>query len=313
MSVSRYLRPVATSLRALAACSILQLACGTGADAQELTGTLKKINETGEIAVGHRETLMPFSYYDGQQHVVGYSADLCAEILPSIARAARVEHPKVKLVPVSSASRIPLLSNGAIDIECGATTNNLDRQKVVSFSVTHFVTSNRFVSKKAAHLDRLEDLKGKTVVSVSGTNNLKQALELNAEMKLAMNVIPVKDHAEAFLYVETDRAAAFVMDDVILATFVANAKDPSAYAISAASLSVEPYAFMIRRDDHPFKSVVDAAMSEVFKNGRLDAIFRKWFLGPIPPQGKTLGLPMSGALRTVLSNPTDSADPAAYE
>jgi glutamate/aspartate transport system substrate-binding protein len=282
------------------------------ARAQELTGTLKKIKETGVLAVGHRETLMPFSYYDGEQRVVGYSADLCVHVVEAIKRAAKVDRLDVKLVPVTSASRIPLLSNGTIDLECGATTNNVERQKQVSFSVTHFVTSNRFVSKKAANLSTLEDLRGRTVVSVSGTTNIKQITELNVEKNLNLNILPVKDHAEAFLMVDTDRAVAFVMDDVILASFISNAKDPASYIISKDPLSLEPYGFMVRREDPAFKKVVDDAMAESFKNGTLKTIYEKWFLRPIPPKGNTLDMPMSDALVKVIANPTDSADPKAY-
>jgi len=218
----------------------------------------------------------------------------------------------VKLMPVTSATRIPLLVSGAIDLECGATTNNLDRQKQVAFSVTHFVTSNRFVYKKANRTDTLDDLKGKQVVSVSGTSNIKQIQELNGRRNLNLNIMAVKDHAEAFLSVETDRAAAFVMDDVILAAFISNAKDPEAYAISSAPLSLEPYGFMVRKDDPEFKRVVDGALSAVYASGKINAIYDKWFQRPIPPKGNNLNMPMSDALKKVIAHPTDSGDPAAY-
>ncbi|XSC47468.1 amino acid ABC transporter substrate-binding protein [Bradyrhizobium sp. RDT10] len=282
------------------------------ASAQELTGTLKKLKETGEIAIGHRETLAPFSYFDDKQQVVGYSADLCAEILPIIRRQIKLPDLKVKLVPVTSSSRIPLLANGTIDLECGATTNNVDRQRQVSFSFTHFVTSNRFVSKKSEKLSKFEDLKGRNVVSVSGTTNIKQLTELNAQMDLGMLVMPVKDHAEAFLMVETDRSVAFVMDDVILAGLVANAKDPAAYEISKEPLSLEPYAFMVRREDPTFKAVVDGALADIFNSGKIKTIYTKWFEQPIPPKNINLHMPMSESLSKIIAKPTDSADPDAY-
>jgi glutamate/aspartate transport system substrate-binding protein len=277
------------------------------------SSTLQAIKERGSISIGHRESLLPFSYYDQNQKVVGYSADICSEIVPVIQKAAGVDNLKVNLLPVSSSSRIPLLANWTIDIECGATTNNVERQQYVSFSVTHFVTSNRFASKKSQQLAKFDDLRGKTVVSVSGTTNMKQLVELNAARNLGINILAVKDHAEAFLAVETDRAAAFVMDDVILAGFVSAAKDPSAYVISQEPLSLEPYGFMVRRDDPEFKAVVDKAMSDLFKSPRMKEIYEKWFLKPIPPRGNTLGMPLSDALSKVMLEPTDSANPSAYK
>ncbi|MEH2595036.1 glutamate/aspartate transport system substrate-binding protein [Bradyrhizobium sp. AZCC 1577] len=282
------------------------------ASAQTSSATLKAIKERGAISVGHRESLIPFSYYDQDQKVVGYSADICLEILPAIAKAAGVDNLKIAPVPVSSSNRIPLLANWTIDMECGATTNNTERQRHVSFSVTHFVTSNRFVAKKSQNLARFDDLKGKTVVSVSGTTNIKQLTELNAARNLGINILAVKDHAEAFLAVETDRAMAFVMDDVILAGFVSGSKDPSAYQISQEPLSLEPYGFMMRRDDPEFKTVVDKAIADLFKSPKMKEIYAKWFLRPIPPRGNTLAMPISDALSKVLAAPTDSADPAAY-
>jgi len=297
---------------ALAAAVMSLCFWSSAATAQNLTGTLQKIKSSGSITIGHRETLLPFSYYDNNQKVVGYSEDLCVEVLSAIKSQLKMDTLDVKMVPVTSASRIPLLVSGAIDLECGATTNNADRQKQVAFSVTHFVTSNRFVSKKASRISTLDDLKGKPVVSVSGTSNIKQLQELNGQRNLNLNISAVKDHAEAFLTVETDRAAAFVMDDVILAAFVSNAKDPGAFAISSTPLSLEPYAFMMRKDDPDFKRVVDGALSAVYSSGKINSIYAKWFLRPIPPKNNNLNMPMSDALKKVIDKPTDSGDPAAY-
>src|SRR5215467_9501237 len=171
------------------------------AAAQELTGALKKIKDSGAITLGHRESSVPFSYYDDRQQVVGYAMDLCNGIVDAVKANLKLSKLEVKLQPVTSATRIPLLANGTTDLECGSTTNNLERQKQVSFTITHFVTANRFVSKKAANLKKLEDLKGKTVVSTSGTTNIKQITELNTEKNLGLNILPAKDHAEAFLMV----------------------------------------------------------------------------------------------------------------
>ena len=286
------------------------LLAGT-AVAQE--GTLKKIKDTGTITIGHRESSVPFSYYDDKQQVVGYAMDLCNKIVDAVKANLKLSKLDVKLQPVTSATRIPLLANGTTDLECGSTTNNAERQKQISYTITHFVTANRFVSKKSAKLKKLEDLKGKTVVSTSGTTNIKQITELNTEKGLSLNILPAKDHAEAFLMVETGRAAAFVMDDILLYSLVAGSKAPGDYEISADALSVEPYGIMLRKDDPAFKKVVDDAMIAVYKSGEINRIYDKWFLKPIPPKGITLNLPESPQLKKALANPTSNGDPAAYQ
>ena len=296
---------------------ILPLAAATSlfavpALAQDLTGTLKKIKDTGTITLGHRESSVPFSYYDDKQQVIGYAMDLCNRIVEAVKRDLKLAKLDVKLNPVTSATRIPLMANGTVDLECGSTTNNLDRQKQVAFTITHFVTANRFVSKVASKFKTVDDLKGKTVVSTSGTTNIKQITEINAAKNLGMNILTAKDHAEAFLMVETDRAAAFVMDDILLYSLVATSKSPKDYVISANALSVEPYGIMLRRDDTAFKKVVDAAMIAIYKSGQINAIYDKWFQKPIPPKGVNLNLPMSASFKKVVANPTDSGDPAAY-
>ncbi|HXF86869.1 MAG TPA: amino acid ABC transporter substrate-binding protein [Xanthobacteraceae bacterium] len=293
--------------------TLMATGCLAGpAPAQELTGTLKKIKDTGTITLGHRESSIPFSYFDDQQKVVGYAMDLCYRIVEAVKRELKLPKLDVKLNPVTSATRIPLMANGTIDLECGSTTNNLERQKQVAFTITHFVTANRFVSKRKANLKTVDDLKGKTVVSTSGTTNIKQITEINAQKKLGMNILAAKDHAEAFLMVETDRAAAFVMDDILLYSLVATSKSPKDYVISAQALSVEPYGIMLRRDDPAFKKVVDAAMIQTYRSGAINAIYEKWFLKPIPPKGVNLNVPMSAAFKKVVAKPTDSGDPAAY-
>ena len=280
--------------------------------AQELTGTLKKIKDIGEITLGHRESSIPFSYYDDKQQVVGYAMDLCHRIVDGVKSNLKLPQLQTKLNPVTSATRIPLIANGTVDLECGSTTNNLERQKQVSFTITHFVTANRFVSKKSANLKTVEDLRGKTIVSTSGTTNLKQITEIGAQKGLNLNILAAKDHAEAFLMVETGRAAAFVMDDILLYSLVASSKSPKDYVISADALSVEPYGIMLRREDPAFKKVVDEAMIATYRGGAINAIYDKWFLQPIPPKGINLNVPMSESFKKVIANPTDSGDPAVY-
>ena len=175
------------------------------------------------------------------------------------------------------------------------------------------MTANRFVSKKAANLKSLDDLKGKTIVSTSGTTNIKQITELNGQKNLGMTILPAKDHAESFLMVETGRAVAFFMDDILLYSLVANSKNPSEWVISLDALSVEPYGIMLRRDDPSFKKVVDDAMTKVYKSGEINTIYAKWFLHPIPPKGINLNVPMSEVFKHVVAKPTDSGDPNDYK
>jgi glutamate/aspartate transport system substrate-binding protein len=287
------------------------LLAGPPAGAQE--GTLKKIKETGVITLGHRDASVPFSYFDDKQAAIGYALDLCGKIVDAVKAELKMPNLQVKLNPVTSATRIPLMANGTIDLECGSTTNNLDRQKQVAFTITHFVTANRFVSKKASNLKTVSDLKGKTVVSTSGTTNIRQATELNGQQNLGMTILSAQEHTEAFLMVDTGRAVAFFMDDILLYSLVANSKNPSDWTISADALSVEPYGIMLRKDDPSFKKVVDGAMTNVYKSGEINKIYAKWFLAPIPPRGINLNVPMSDVFKRVIAKPTDSGDPNDYK
>jgi len=289
------------------ACSAL----ASPASAQE--GTLKKVKDSGSITIGHRDASIPFSYYDDKQRPVGYALDLCLRIVDAVKAELKMPKLDVKDQLVTSANRIPLMANGTIDLECGSTTNNLERQKLVWFTITHFVTANRWVAKKAANLRTLQDLKGKTVVSTAGTTNIKGITEINAAQNLGMNIISANGHPEAFQMVETGRAVAFVMDDILLYSLAAQARNPGDYAISTEATSVEPYGIMLRRGDAGFKKVVDAAMVNIYKSGQIDAIYGKWFLKPIPPRGLNLNIPMGDQFKKVVANPTDSGDPAVYK
>jgi glutamate/aspartate transport system substrate-binding protein len=301
-----------SKLSALVAGALVAASIAGTAGAQELTGTLKKIKESGSITIGHRDASVPFSYLDDKQQPIGYSMDLCGKIVDAVKAELKMPNLQVKLNPVTSATRIPLLANGTIDMECGSTTNNLDRQKQVSYVVTTFVTANRILAKKSSKIGKLEDLKGKTIVSTSGTTNLKQITELNASKNLGMNILTAKDHAESFLMVETDRAAAFVMDDILLYSLAAGSKTPADYVVSNDALSVEPYGIMVRKDDPAFKKVADAAITGLFTSGDINKIYAKWFQSVIPPKNINLNLPMSDQLKKAIAKPTDSGDQAAY-
>jgi glutamate/aspartate transport system substrate-binding protein len=284
------------------------------ARAEDLSGTLKKIKETGSISLGFRDSSIPFSYLDDNQKPVGYAMDICYAIVDAVKKELKLDQLAVELVPVSSSPRIPLLANGTIDLECGSTTNNPERQRQIAFSYTHFLTATRFISKKANKLDRIEDLRGKSVVATSGTSNIRQLIETNAARNLGINVIHAKDHAEAFLMVENDRAVAFVMDDILLAAFAVGSKNPDAYSISSDAFSKpEPCGIMLRRDDPAFKKVVDDATAALYQSAEGPKLYEKWFMQKIPPKGLNLNVPMGAELRHEFAKPSDSSDPEAYK
>ena len=295
--------PLAVALVAFAA---------TPALAQD-SPTLKKIKDSGTITIGHRDSSIPFSYYDDKQQVVGYAIDICMKVVDAIKAELRMPNLQVKLNPVTSATRIPLIANGTIDLECGSTTNNLDRQKQVGFTNTYFVTANRYVAKKSSNINTLTDLKGKTVVSTSGTTNLKWITEENAKQNLGLSILTAKDHAEAFLMVETGRAVAFFMDDILLYSLVANSKSPGDFMVGNEAYTVEPYGAMMPRDDEGFRKVVDGATAKLYQSPEMAALYDKWFNKPIPPKGIALNVPMSAQLKRVLANPTSNGDPAIYK
>jgi glutamate/aspartate transport system substrate-binding protein len=282
------------------------------ATAEELTGTLEKIRSTGAITIGHRESSVPFSYYDNNEKVVGYAMDLCYLAVDAVKVKLGLQKLDVKLVPVTPSGRIQSVLSGTIDLECGTTTNNLEREKVVSFSTTYFVAANRFVAKATAKLRTLDDLKGKIVVSTIGSTNLKQISELSARYHLDLTILAAKDNGEAFRMLETDRADAFVMDDILLYSRVADSATPADYTVSEEALSVEPYGMMMRREDPTFKKVVDDAMAAVYRSGEIRKIYAKWFLTPIPPNNVNLNAPMSAPLKHTIERLIDSGDPDAY-
>jgi glutamate/aspartate transport system substrate-binding protein len=302
-----------TKLRILGL-SLAAVLAAAQAHGDELTGTLKTIKDTGSITIAYREYSMPFSYLDDNQKPIGFAMDICYKVVDAIKKELKLDKLEVKLAPVTSSNRIPLMANGTVDIECGSTTNNAERQKQVSFTNTHFLTASRFVSKKANNLSMIDDLKGKTVVSTAGTTNIKQVTEANVARNLGITIIPAKDNAEAFLMVETDRAVAFVMDDILLAGLVAGSKDPSAYAISKDAFSKpEPYGIMLRRDDPAFKKVVDDATAAVYTSGEVLKLYDRWFTQTIPPKGLNMNMPISAELKAEFAKPSDSPDPDSYK
>ena len=294
----------------LAASSMMLMFAAAGVSAQE--GTLAKIAELGEISVGHRDGAVPFSYYDDQQRPIGYAMDLCAKVVEAIKLKLDEPDLKVSYLPVTGATRMPLLANGTIDMECGTTTNNAERQRQVSFSNTYFVAGVRILSKKSAPIETMADAKGKTVVTLAGTTSVKVISEINAAQNLGLNVLSVKDLAEGMLTLQTERAVALIFDDVSIAGAAATSKNPDDFVMSAEPLSIEPYGIMLRRDDEAFKEVVNATLDELYASGEINAIYDKWFVQAIPPRGINMNFPMSSQLKKVIAQPTDEADPELY-
>ena len=263
---------------------------------QELTGTLKKIKDSGTITIGHRETSVPFSYLDDKQQPIGYSMDLCAAIVEEVKKELMLPTLNVKYNPVTSQTRIPLMSNGTVDIECGSTTNNLTRQKQVSFAPVTFVTGTKLLVKKTSKIKSYKDLKNKTVVVTQGTTNERTIKALSDKENLNIKFLNAKDHGESFLTVESGRAAAFSMDDVLLYGLIAKAKKPKDFDVVGDYLSYDPYGIMYRKNDSDFGVVVNRALSKLMASGDIVKIYDKWFIGKLP-SGETIGMPMSPLLK----------------
>lgn len=284
------------------------------ASAGELTGTLQKIKASNTIVLGVRDGGPPFSYIDNDQKYVGYTIDICGKIVDAVRKELDAPNLRVEMLPITSSTRIPLMTNGTIDLECGSTTNNAERQKQVAFTNSHFVTASRFASKKALGIKTIDDLKGKSIVSVAGSVNIVQIAKVNAERKLNLNVQGAKDTVEAFLMLESDRSAAYVMDDVQLSVLIALSKNPAAYTISDEAFGPpEPYGIMLRKNDEPFKALVDRTTADLYRSPEIVAIYRKWFESPVPPKGINYNFPMPAELKHAFAHPTDSPDPAAYK
>ena len=290
-------------------CLAISMVFTAGAQAQALTGTLKKIKDSGTIVVGNRDSSIPFSYYAGTNQPVGYSMDLSNKIVANVKKTLNMPNLKVKYNLITSQTRIPLVQNGTIDFECGSTTNNAERAKQVDFSVGIFEVGTRLLVKKTSGVKDYADLKGKNVVTTAGTTSECLIRAMNANKKLGMNIIAAKDHGEAFLALESGRAVAFMMDDVLLAGEMAKAKKPADWQIVGTPQSFEIYGCMMRKNDPAFKKVVDDALRATYKSGEINTIYKRWLQSPVPPKGMNLNFPMPAKLKTLIANPTDKPAP----
>lgn len=271
------------------------------------TGTLKKVKETGVITLGHRESSIPFSYYDDKQQVIGYSHEFMLKAVEAIKADQKLAKLEIKMMPVTSANRITLIQNGTVDIECGSTTNNLERQKQVAFSNTIFVIGTKLLAKKNSGIKDFADLAGKNVVTTAGTTSERLLRKMNEDKGMKMSVISAKDHGEAFLTLETGRAVAFMMDDALLFGETAKAKRSGDWVVVGTAQSKEAYGCMLRKNDPAFKKVVDTAIANVMASGEAEKIYLKWFMNPIPPKGLNLNMPLSDEMKVLYKAPNDKA------
>ena len=272
------------------------IALGASVASAQTPMTLDKVKASGSITVAYRDSSIPFSYLDDKAQPVGFGWEICGRIVDAVKKATGRADLKVQTQAVTSANRIPLLMNGTVDIECGSTTNNSERAKQVAFAINYFYTGTRFLVKSSSGVKSLDDLKGKTVVSTTGTTNYKIIRNLNEEKKLGIDLIGAKDHADSALLVQSGRALAFAMDDILLYGLKASSANPADLAVVGEAIQVEPYAIMVRKDDPAFKKLVDDTLASLMKSGDFDKLYKKWFQSPIPPKGINLSAPMSKEL-----------------
>lgn len=273
--------------------SVLALAASGTAFAQ---ATLDKVKASGQMTLAYRESSIPFSYLDDKAQPVGFGVEICDRIVDEVKKVTGRTDLKISRQAVTSANRIPLLTNGTIDIECGSTTNNSDRAKQVAFAINYFYTGTRFLVKADSGIKGAADLNNKTVVSTTGSTNFRIMRNMITEQKLPIELVGAKDHSEAALLVTSNRAAAFAMDDILLYGLRASAANPAELAVVGEPIQVEPYAIMLRRDDPAFKTLVDGVIAGMMKSGEFERVYKKWFMSPIPPKGINLNAPMGKEL-----------------
>lgn len=268
--------------------------------------TLRKIKDSGLITMGYRESSYPLSYLDDKQQPIGYHIDICNRIIDTVKAELKLATLKIHHQAVTSQNRIPLVTNGTVDLECGSTTNNEARQKQVAFAPTTFVTNVRMAVKKASGIASLSQLNGRPVATTTGTTSIQLMRAHEKGKGIDFKEVYGKDHADSFLMLETDRAVAFVMDDNLLAGLIVTAKNPADYTIVGETLNIEPIAIMLRKDDPGFKKVVDSAVTGMLKSSEIDKLYNKWFMSPIPPKGVNMSFPMSEKLKELIHTPSDA-------
>ena len=291
-------------LRQLPFLLLLPLALSARAESSGLP-TLEKISRTATINLGHRESSVPFSYYDRKRQVVGYSHDLMLAVVERIRRELKLPALAVKLVPVTSQNRIPLVQNGSVDLECGSTTHNRERARHVGFSVSIFQTSSRLLTRRDSGVNQLADLKGRRVAVTAGTTSERSLLLHSESTGTRFDIVTVKDHGDGFNRVQEGRADAFLMDEAMLYGLRVKADRPDDWRVVGQPMAAEVYACMLRRDDPRFKALVDRSLTELMQSGEALKIYRRWFQSPIPPKGLNLNWPAPEALLELYRSPND--------
>ncbi|HJV84851.1 MAG TPA: amino acid ABC transporter substrate-binding protein [Noviherbaspirillum sp.] len=267
--------------------------------------TLSRIRDTQTITIAYREASVPFSYLDASKKPIGYSVDLCLRIAEAVRRELKLNHINITYLPVTPAMRIPAIAEGKADLECGSTTNTAERRKQVAFTIPHFVAAVRMVVLTGSGIRNWADLRGKRVVTTKGTTTVKLLNERDKVRSLGLQLVERADDVEAFGMVDKGQAEAFPMDDVLLFGLRADSRDPNRFTVVGDALSAEPYAIMMRKDDAPFKAVVDREMGRIIQDGEIYKLYDKWFRNPIPPKGINMNMPIGHLLRDTLRFPTD--------
>jgi glutamate/aspartate transport system substrate-binding protein len=290
-------------------CLATMAAIVLGPSAEAASPTLSKIKATGKLTIGHRESSIPFSYLGADNKPIGLSIDLCAIVVEKV--RSQLDMPKVEVayVPVNPSNRIPLLQNGTIDLECGSTTNTLERQKQVAFSVATFVTSPRWLVVGSSGISSVKDLKGRQVVFTQASLNVPIGMKVIADQNLDMAVVQAKDHSESFLMLRTGRASTWFEDDILQAGIVASASDPTAFRFLPETYALSYYGLMLPKDDPEYKAMVDDVLRGLMASGQFTKLYDKWFTSPIPPKGLSLSLPMSDAMKARVASPSDAITP----
>jgi glutamate/aspartate transport system substrate-binding protein len=299
------MNPKSSFLTIAAACL---LAANMPSFAQTGGDTLQKIKETGAITLGYRESSVPFSFLDNQQKPIGISIDLCAAVVDKVKQQLNMPKLEVKQVAVNSSNRIPLVVNGTVDVECGGTANNAARQKQVAFSVATFVSQPLWLVRVDSGVKSSADLKGKTIVVTQGSNAVGFARKFNEEQKMALMTIAAKDHGESMLTLDSNRAVAWLEDDILLAGEKANSRNSASFALMPGGFDNIYYGLMLRKDDPAFKALVDGVIGNLMKSGEYDKLYKKWFESPIPPRNVSLAFPMTDKLKERIKAPSDRID-----
>jgi glutamate/aspartate transport system substrate-binding protein len=267
-------------------------------DVGALSGTLKKIHDSGTITLGYRESSLPFSYLNKRQQPIGYSIDLCREIVEETATELDGMDIKIAFAPVTAANRLDKVKSGDVDLECGSTTSNLQRQRDVAFSPIFFVAGTKLMVPNASAVQSYLDLAGKTVVVTAGTTNEAALRTLSDKQKLNINIVTAPDHAQSVALLAAGKADAFATDDALLYGFIATNPAARDMKVVGEYLSYDPYGLVLRRDDPPFAAVVEHTFARMAAERRLEELYNKWFLRQLPT-GEILNLPMSPQLAEI--------------